>query len=88
MCIMIISRLISRPDVFSGPLSELEIWQRRQKVLYSVADQLKNKECKTVIGILITAKSRVLKKWKLVDAGLVLRNSYTTYVFLYYGIRA
>eukprot|EP00795_Rhopilema_esculentum_P017364 gene17364-8957_t len=62
--------LDERPDVFSGPLSELEIWQRRQKMLLSVADQLKNKECKTVIGILITAKSRVLKKWKIVDAGL------------------
>ena len=59
------------PDVFSGPLSELEIWQRRQRVLLSVADQLKNKECKTVIGILITTKSRVLKKWKVVDAGSV-----------------
>ena len=45
-------------------------------MLYSVADQLKNKECKTVIGILITAKSRILKKWKLVDARLA-----------FYGIR-
>ena len=59
-----------RPDIFSGPLSELDICLRRQKMLYSVADQLKNKECKTVIGILITAKSRILKKWKVVDARL------------------
>eukprot|EP00794_Sanderia_malayensis_P000407 gene407-1042_t len=62
--------LEDRPDYFSGPLSELDLWHRRQKVLYNIADQLKNKECKTVIGILITAKSRILKKWKLVDAGL------------------
>ena len=48
-------------------------------MLYSVADQLKNKECKTVIGILITAKSRVLKKWKVVDARLVLQNCMLSY---------
>lgn len=58
----------SRFDPFAGPLSELEKWKRRQKLLTSVTDQLKSKECKGVIAILITAKSKVLKRWKAIDA--------------------
>lgn len=33
-----------------------------------MTDQLKSKECKGVIAILITAKSKVLKRWKAIDA--------------------
>lgn len=55
-------------DPNAGPLSELERWRRRQPLLTSITEQLKSKECKAVIGVLITAKSRLLKKWKNVDA--------------------
>ncbi|XP_052708586.1 uncharacterized protein LOC128183562 isoform X10 [Crassostrea angulata] len=55
-------------DPNAGPLSELERWRRRQRLLTSITEQLKSKECKAVIGVLITAKSRLLKKWKNVDA--------------------
>ncbi|XP_067674368.1 uncharacterized protein [Haliotis asinina] len=57
-------------DPNAGPMSELERWKRRQRLLTSVTEQLKSKECKAVIGVLITAKSRLLKKWKTVDASI------------------
>ncbi|XP_052089132.1 uncharacterized protein LOC127725852 isoform X10 [Mytilus californianus] len=57
-------------DPNAGPLSELERWRRRQRLLTSITEQLKSKECKAVIGVLITAKSRLLKKWKVVDASI------------------
>ena len=55
-------------DPTSGPMSELERWRRRQRMLANIMEQLKGKECKTVIGVLITSKSKVLKKWKAIDA--------------------
>ena len=55
-------------DPTSGPLSELDRWRRRQRMLSNIMEQLKGKECKTVIGVLITSKSKVIKKWKAVDA--------------------
>ena len=58
-------------DPSAGPLSELERWKRRQRLLNSIADQLKSKDCKSVIGVLITAKSRLLKKWKIIDSGYI-----------------
>ncbi|XP_041355189.1 dynein gamma chain, flagellar outer arm-like isoform X3 [Gigantopelta aegis] len=57
-------------DPNAGPLSELDRWRRRQRLLTSLTEQLKSKECKAVIGVLITAKSRLLKKWKSVDASI------------------
>ncbi|XP_033113255.1 dynein heavy chain 5, axonemal-like isoform X2 [Anneissia japonica] len=57
-------------DPNSGPLTELERWKRRQRMLSSIMEQLKGKECKTVIGVLISSKSKVIKKWKLIDASI------------------
>ncbi|XP_071801693.1 uncharacterized protein [Asterias amurensis] len=57
-------------DPTSGPMSELERWRRRQRMLANIMEQLKGKECKTVIGVLITSKSKVLKKWKAIDASI------------------
>ncbi|XP_077977225.1 dynein axonemal heavy chain 8-like isoform X3 [Glandiceps talaboti] len=57
-------------DPNSGPLSELERWKRRQRMLSNIMEQLKGKECKTVIGVLISSKSKILKKWKIVDASI------------------
>ncbi|ESP00408.1 hypothetical protein LOTGIDRAFT_173222 [Lottia gigantea] len=56
-------------DPNAGPLSELERWRRRQRLLTSLTEQLKSKECKAVIGVLITAKSRLLRRWKIIDVG-------------------
>ncbi|XP_041462850.1 dynein heavy chain 8, axonemal-like [Lytechinus variegatus] len=57
-------------DPTSGPLNELERWRRRQRMLSSIIEQLKGKECKTVIGVLITSKSKIIKKWKAIDASI------------------
>ncbi|XP_077973667.1 uncharacterized protein LOC120348568 isoform X2 [Styela clava] len=54
-------------DVHSGPLTEVDRWHRRQRVLATIMEQLKTKECKNVIGVLIQAKSKLLKKWKAMD---------------------
>ena len=56
-------------DPNAGPLSELERWKRRHRLLVSITEQLKSKECKAVTHVLVTAKSRLLKKWKIIDAG-------------------
>ncbi|XP_078503742.1 dynein axonemal heavy chain 5-like [Lissotriton helveticus] len=57
-------------DITTTPLTELDRWHRRQKILGSITEQLRGKECKTVIGLLISAKSRLLKKWKSVDISI------------------
>jgi dynein heavy chain, axonemal len=57
-----------------GPNSELERWQRKQRLLSNLTEQLKTKECKSVISALITAKSKVLKKWKIIDTGYIQNN--------------
>ncbi|KAM4694307.1 uncharacterized protein O3C94_004765 [Discoglossus pictus] len=57
-------------DITTTPLTELERWHRRQKLLGLITEQLRGKECKTVIGLLISAKSRLLKKWKAVDISI------------------
>ena len=63
-----LSVLLARlEDVYSGALAELAKWQRRQVVLTSVVEQLKVKECKTVLTTLAVTKSRLLKKWKTID---------------------
>nr|XP_014351636.1 PREDICTED: dynein heavy chain 8, axonemal-like [Latimeria chalumnae] len=57
-------------DLNATPLTELDHWRRRQKILGSITEQLKGKECKMVIGLLISTKSRLLKKWKAVDISI------------------
>ncbi|KAM8953036.1 dynein axonemal heavy chain 5-like [Pelodytes ibericus] len=57
-------------DITTSPLTELERWHRRQKIWGVITEQLRGKECKTVIGLLISAKSRLLKKWKVVDISI------------------
>ncbi|CAK8694917.1 unnamed protein product [Clavelina lepadiformis] len=57
-------------DINSGPLTELERWKRRQRVLGGITEQLKSKECKNVIGVLIQAKSRVLRSWRTIDMSI------------------
>lgn len=51
----------------TGPIAELEHWRQRRAKFNSLLDQMKSKQCKTVIGILLHAKSKVLKTWKELD---------------------
>lgn len=59
-------------DPSAGPMSELERWRRRQRLITSITEQLKTKECKAVIGVLIQAKSKLLKRWKIIDNGYTI----------------
>ena len=44
----------------SGPDTELEYWRRRMQQLTNVTDQLKTKQCKTVLAVLTTVVKQVL----------------------------
>lgn len=55
------------PDDTSGPSTEFEFWRNRMAKFNSVAEQLKQRECKCVIGVVSQSKSKVLKRWKTVD---------------------
>ncbi|XP_018425842.1 PREDICTED: dynein gamma chain, flagellar outer arm-like [Nanorana parkeri] len=57
-------------DISTTPLTELQHWHQRQKMLGFITEQLRGKECKSVIGVIISAKSRLLKRWKAVDIGI------------------
>ncbi|XP_077137822.1 dynein axonemal heavy chain 5-like [Ranitomeya variabilis] len=57
-------------DITTSPLTELERWHHRQKMLGLITEQLRGKECKSVIGIMISTKSRLLKRWKTVDISI------------------
>lgn len=54
----------------SGPDTELEFWRNRMAKFNSVAEQLKSKDAKMVLGVISSAKSKVLKRWKEVDNGI------------------
>lgn len=51
----------------ADPNSEFEFWRQRMTYFNSVAEQLKRKQSKNIIGVLTTARSKVLKKWKVID---------------------
>eukprot|EP00741_Cyanophora_paradoxa_P017811 tig00021017_g17202.t1 len=50
-----------------GPDSELEYWRNRMAKFNSLTEQLKEKDAKIVIGVLTAAKSKHIKRWKLLD---------------------
>ena len=51
----------------SGPDTELEFWRVRMAKFNSVTEQLKSKECRLVMGVCSTARSKQYKRWKEVD---------------------
>lgn len=51
----------------SGPDTELEFWRVRMAKFNSVTEQLKSKECRLVMGVCSTARSKQYKQWKEVD---------------------
>lgn len=54
-------------DSNAGPLSELSRQRRRLRLFLGLVDQLKTRESKTVVSIIMMAKSKLIKKWKQVD---------------------
>ena len=51
----------------AGPDTELTFWRNRMAKFNSVAEQLKSKEAKFVLGVVTTAKSKIFKRWKAID---------------------
>ena len=51
----------------SGPDTELEFWRVRMAKFNSVTEQIKSKECRLVMGVCSTARSKQYKQWKEVD---------------------
>ena len=45
----------------TGPIAELEHWRQRRAKFNTLLDQIKHQQCKTVIGILVLAKSKIVK---------------------------
>ena len=44
-----------------GPKAELDHWKKRMAKFNSLLDQIKGQECKAAIGILMAAKSKLIK---------------------------
>jgi dynein heavy chain len=59
----------------AGPETELDYWRNRMAKFNSITEQLKGRECKVVLGVLSAAKSKVLKRWKLLDNGITDANN-------------
>ncbi|KAK7469850.1 hypothetical protein BaRGS_00036128, partial [Batillaria attramentaria] len=50
-----------------GPRAELEHWKKRMSKFNYLVDQIKGPEVKAVLGILHTAKSKLIKTWQELD---------------------
>ena len=57
-------------DCESGPDTEFEFWRNRMAKFNSVAEQLKTKGCKCVLGVVgqNAAKSKSFQRWKRIDS--------------------
>ena len=44
-----------------GPKAELDHWKKRMAKFNSLLDQIKGQECKAALGIMIAAKSKLIK---------------------------
>ena len=51
----------------SGPDTELEFWRTRMSKFNSITEQLKTKECKLVLGVCMSARSKAHRQWKNID---------------------
>jgi len=67
----------------SGPDTELDYWKRRSQKLSSITEQLKTKECKSVVGVLTAVTKQqselgfdrqqvfaLLRRWKQIDIAI------------------
>nr|WAW84836.1 axonemal dynein heavy chain C [Halisarca dujardinii] len=51
-----------------GPRAELEHWKKRLAKFDCLTKSVKSPECRTVVAVLVAAKSKVLKTWKELDS--------------------
>jgi dynein heavy chain len=52
----------------SGPAAELSWWRKRVAKLTGVVEQLKGKDVRLVLGLAAAGKSRLVKRWRSMDA--------------------
>ncbi|PKU48615.1 dynein heavy chain axonemal [Limosa lapponica baueri] len=50
-----------------GPRAELDYWKKRLSKFSYLMEQLKSPDVKAVLGVLTAAKSKLLKKWRMLD---------------------
>ncbi|KAK2844297.1 hypothetical protein Q5P01_010956 [Channa striata] len=50
-----------------GPWAELDHWKRRMSCFNYLLDQLKSPHVKAVVGVLLLAKSKLIKTWRELD---------------------
>ncbi|XP_040900391.1 dynein heavy chain 5, axonemal isoform X5 [Toxotes jaculatrix] len=50
-----------------GPRAELDHWKRRMSRFNYLLDQLKSPDVKAVLGVLLMAKSKLIKSWRELD---------------------
>ncbi len=50
-----------------GPDTELEYWRTRMSNFNSITEHLKNKDCKLVLGVCGTGKTKAYMRWKTLD---------------------
>ncbi|KAM9807310.1 dynein axonemal heavy chain 5 isoform 2-T2 [Syngnathus typhle] len=51
-----------------GPRAELDHWKKRMSRFNYLLDQLKSPDVKAVLGVLLMAKSKIIKLWRELDA--------------------
>ena len=44
-----------------GPKAELDHWKKRMAKFNTLVDQIKGPDCKAVVGVLLAAKSKLIK---------------------------
>ena len=53
-----------------GPETEFDYWRTRMAKFNNVVEQLKNPMARVVVGVLQTAKSKSLRRWRMCDNGV------------------
>lgn len=66
----------------SGPDTELEFWRVRMAKFNSVTEQMKSKECRLVMGVCSTARSKQYKRWKDVDVKVLAEQPFCDFAWL------
>ncbi|XP_052742928.1 dynein axonemal heavy chain 8 [Bicyclus anynana] len=65
--VLVQSQQLRREPSNIGPLAELDHWRRQLTSFTSIIEHIKSEPCQMYIYTLIRAKSKLIKKWRLID---------------------
>nr|XP_037867095.1 dynein heavy chain 8, axonemal isoform X2 [Bombyx mori] len=65
--VLVQSQQLRREPSNIGPLAELDHWRRQLTTFTSIIEHIKSDPCQMYIHTLIRAKSKLIKKWRLLD---------------------